>query len=147
MNDKHVRSRMANTLKIMQDLIWLMNGTTDQLMFWAFIIAGCFETCSYITQYALNCFSINPPIYLDNPSNQLTPANDFEGMIKIRHSMVIQERPLIPCHANKWIWLSCRCFWWISIPHPCQSFPVALPSLSSTWFLLFKQKRCQRETL
>ena len=60
MNDKHVRSRMANTLKIMQDLIWLMNGTTDQLMFWAFIIAGCFETCSYITQYALNCFSINP---------------------------------------------------------------------------------------
>ena len=60
MDDKHVRSRMANTLKIMQDLIWLMNGTTDQLMFWAFIIAGCFETCSYITQYALNCFSINP---------------------------------------------------------------------------------------
>ena len=60
MNDKHVRSRMANTLKIMQDLIWLMNGATDQLMFWAFIIAGCFETCSYITQYALNCFSINP---------------------------------------------------------------------------------------
>ena len=53
----------------------------------------------------------------------------------------------MPCHANKWIWLSCRCFWQISIPHPCQSFPVALPSLSSTWFLFFNQKRCQRETL
>ena len=51
------------------------------------------------------------------------------------------------CHANKWIWLSCRCFWQISIPHPCQSSPVALPSLSSTWFLFFNQKRCQRETL